>query len=147
MPMSELQVAKALARTRAVLYVDPHVDPPTTYSAQLRTGNWATLGIQTVTRTLSRFRHLVPPGSLRHPFHSIAVAISRRQIRRQVSQSGVASGRSHHCERPASIDPHVGERRVVYATNDLVAGASLVGVPRSVCVSIDNCRRRYVTSL
>lgn len=130
--MSEKRLALALAARTRVLFVDPPVSvltplrKPHLASAVLRPG------LREVAPRLVRVTPLAPPGVTRPGLRRLALAATRSTIRRAVRTLGTPPT----ALVAASLDdvfgalPHV--PHVLWATDDWVAGAELMGLERTV---------------
>lgn len=111
-------MAEALSAHLPVCYVDPPV-------RGVRSGP-----LEEIRPGLWRARTVGIPGRERPGLHTLSLALWRRHLRRTVRSAGW---------RPAAViagtvepllDVLPGARRVLYGTDDFVAGAALMGVPR-----------------
>ena len=125
--LSEKHLALQLASRVPVLYVDP----PVSWLSPLRKPQLASSvtgpRLRVVRHNLARLTPLAPPGISRPVLRSIAMAATRRAVRQAVGQLG------GHVRAlvVGSLDPLFGacaaDVKVLYGTDDWVAGGSLMG--------------------
>ena len=132
-PGHDRHMARALSAHRPVLFVEP----PLSALTRLRSPELASLAgqppLQVVDENFARLIPWVLPGMTRPGIHHLVPAMMRRAARRAVRRlygaagpvAAVVSGR---------LEPVFGAlpaaRRLYYSTDDLVAGADLIGLPR-----------------
>jgi teichuronic acid biosynthesis glycosyltransferase TuaH len=121
-------MAERLARFAPLLYVDPPLSIRAAKRLQLEsvTARGSTLTL--LAPSLARLTPLCPPGSERRGIRLVGAAIRRRAIRRGVRQ--LTADRAF-ATVAASLEPVFGaareQVRVLYGTDDFVAGAHLMG--------------------
>lgn len=129
--MSEKQLALALSERVAVLYVDPPVSALTPSDAPHPRTGLLDPSVQVIGPGLARVTPMTLPGVSRPVLRHVAAAMTRRAIRRAVRELG---GRVDTIVA-ASFDPVLDacpcRLRVVWGTDDWVAGAELMGQPAS----------------
>lgn len=121
-------IAGRLARYAPVLYVDPPVSPVSRWRNPAAEAALAGPRLRLVAPSLARLTPVVPPGVSRPGLRQAATWLTRRSARAAVRRLG---GRVHAVVAATLTDAFgaLGEsRRVLYATDDFVAGAELMGV-------------------
>lgn len=122
-------VAAGLSRYAEVLYVDP----PVSFLTRLRNPAAAAAaadrpGVDTVAPGIARLTVRVPPLKERPLMKSVALALTRRAIRKATA----SGGRPVRATVVSSLDRLFGAAReemsVLYATDDYLAGAHLMGI-------------------
>ena len=123
-PMSEQHIARGLAKHSQVIYVDP----PRSVHRHLSDGvRWRPRSVQ-VESQLFRVRPIAPPFSHRFGMGRIVEGLAVRQISSALRElNAVPFARIVATDLPL-FDPTSGERRILYATDDFAAGASLMGL-------------------
>jgi teichuronic acid biosynthesis glycosyltransferase TuaH len=129
-PSSEKQLAAALSRLVPVLYVDPGLS----IVSGLRAGRGLpSRGSQltVVQPNLIRLQTFVPPGVSRPGLRRIAAAMTTRAVNRWLRTANAASQSVIVFARLTPVSSrHIHGRRVLYGTDDFVAGAPLMGLSR-----------------
>jgi teichuronic acid biosynthesis glycosyltransferase TuaH len=124
---SDQQLALHLAGHCPVLYVDP---PLSVRAAWARRGERPVSGLRPVAPNLHRLTVLTPPGPNRPLVRPVAMALTRFAVQRAVRRMGMAV----RATIVASLDDlfrRAGGTKVLYVTDDFVAGASLMGLDPS----------------
>ena len=126
--MSEKHLAIALARLAPVLFVDPAVSWLTPLRKPQLSRAPMSGGLHMVAPGVARVTPVAPPGVSRPLLRHAAYAATRAAIRQSVAELG---GRVSAIVA-ASLDPVLdacrAEMRVLYATDDWVSGAALMGL-------------------
>lgn len=138
---SDVQLATALARREPVLWLDP---PASAWRALrgagirgLRPGARVDVPAPGVTRV----RTLGPPCPTKRLLRPVTELILRRALRRAVGTAGPSDVVVVSSPQPrARVAP--GAAYVYYATDDFVAGAELLGIPRSVLARDESAQLR-----
>jgi teichuronic acid biosynthesis glycosyltransferase TuaH len=131
---TDRHIADELSRRTPVLYVDPPMSALTRLRNPELAGSWG-LPPLTVSRPgLARLTPRVTPGMYRPGAHRLVPPLMRRAIRGAVDRlygepgTPVAAVVSTRVENLLTALP--ARRTLFYATDDLVAGADLLGIPR-----------------
>jgi teichuronic acid biosynthesis glycosyltransferase TuaH len=138
---SHRQLAEALARRRPVLYVDNPISPATSRSrASSAIGAGVRPGLRMVGPQMAVLVPAALPGLSRPGIRVTTAWLIRRAVRRALVELGRPAVKAIVV---ASLDDLLtscrADRRLVYATDDYVAGASLMGIdPRY----LQRCERR-----
>ncbi len=119
--MSEKHLARALAASVPVLFVDPMFPMP-------RRQDVEPPGLRFVAPRIAVLRVQGPPGLTRASVRPLTDALARRAIRRAVGALGARRVRAIVTGVPDVLDACPADHRVVWATDDFVAGADLLGV-------------------
>lgn len=128
-------MAERLAEYAPVLYVDPPLSILAPWRDPALAHGLRGPRLQLVNPRLARLTPIGPPGRGRPGLDRVADATTRRAIRRAVQRLGRPRV---HAVIAASLAPVFGvcgeARRVLYSTDDFVAGAELVKVDRNTLV-------------
>ncbi len=127
-PMPDQHMAKSLSRDATVLYVDP----PVSWLTPLRHPELRHLlrgpRLRMVAPRIARLTPLAPPGKGRPGVRRVTVAFTRRAMRRAARRLGA----DVHGVVVVSLEPLFGvfgeRRRVLYGTDDFVAGAEILNL-------------------
>lgn len=136
---TDRHIADELARLAPLLYVDPPVSALTRWRDPQRAAAWHAPALSTVRPGLDRLVPRVTPGMYRPGTHHLVPPLVRRAIRTAVGHRYGAPGVpvaaliSTRVENLLTAVP--ARRTVFYATDDLVAGAELIGIPRKRLVA------------
>lgn len=131
---TDRHIADHLSRLAPVLYVDPPVSFLTALRNPEHAESWNLPPLVTLHSRLARLAPRVTPGMYRPGAHRLVPPLLRRAIRRAVDRlhdredAPVAALISTRVEDLLSAVP--ARRTLFYATDDLVAGAELLGIPR-----------------
>jgi teichuronic acid biosynthesis glycosyltransferase TuaH len=129
---SEKHMAKHLSRWAPVLYVDPPQSP----LARGRDGDRTDVGLRIVGPRLAVLTPRALPGQSRPVIRGTTAALTRRAVTRALRSLGVTRARgmvvANHTDMFEAVDA---ELRVVYATDDFVAGADLLGLDERYLVA------------
>lgn len=127
----EKHIAHRLADYAPVLYVDPPISPMTALRNPGLAGSLQGPRLRLIRPGLARLTPVVLPGMHRPGMWPVTQVLTRRAVRRAVA-SLTTSVRAVVVATSANLFNLCGEaRRVMYATDDFVAGADLMGVPVS----------------
>ncbi|WP_159806026.1 glycosyltransferase [Cellulomonas citrea] len=130
--MSEKHMAQALSTRTHVLFVDPPLSVLTPLRKPHLRDAVRHPGLREVAPGLSRVTPLAPPGVTRPGLRRLALAVTRTTIRRAVRRLGLTPS----ALVVASLDDVFGALptapHVLWATDDWVAGAELMGLDRTV---------------
>lgn len=128
----EKHIADRLARYAPVLYVDPPISPLTPRRNPELRASLDGPRLRVIKGTLARLTPVVLPGMHRQGMHLVTTSITRRAIARAIKELGARSVRAVVVASPSPLFGACGERlRVLYATDDFVAAANLIGVPEA----------------
>jgi teichuronic acid biosynthesis glycosyltransferase TuaH len=139
-PGTDRYLVEALSRHCPVLFVDPPVSPLTRlWHPELAANQAAKPTLQVLSPRLATVAPTVLPGMTRPLLHNLVAPMLRRVTRSAIRRlyaacegrgrgGGVAAIVSTRFEDLWSAAP--ASRRLYYGTDDLVAGADLIGVPR-----------------
>jgi glycosyltransferase involved in cell wall biosynthesis len=123
---TDRHLASALGRREPVLWVDP---PMSWIGARRRKVTAAR--VSTVAPGVTRLRTVAPPGVTRPGIRVLARLLVRRGVRRLLARTGQRA-RAVVLSSPEPLLPGWnGVTRIYYATDDFVAGASLLGFTRA----------------
>ncbi|WP_328468569.1 glycosyltransferase [Actinoplanes sp. NBC_00393] len=131
---TDRHIADELSRLTPVLYVDPPVSALTRLRDPERGTSWNTPPLTTVRAGLDRLVPRVTPGMYRPGTRHLVPPLMRRAVRDAVDRlygspgTPIAALISTRVENLLHAVP--ARRTVFYATDDLVAGADLIGIPR-----------------
>jgi teichuronic acid biosynthesis glycosyltransferase TuaH len=125
----EKHIAHRLAQYAPVLYVDPAISMMTAKRNPDLKKSLEGPRLRVVEGSLARLTPVALPGMHRPGMHLATAAITRRAIRRAVRTLGARSVRAVVVASPGPFFGVCGGRQVLYATDDFLAGASLVGMP------------------
>ncbi|WP_045747049.1 glycosyltransferase [Actinoplanes rectilineatus] len=126
---TDRHIADALSRLTPVMYVDPPVSALTQWRNPEQARSWQAPLLSSPRPGLTRLAPRVAPGMHQPVLHHLTPPLMRRAIRKAVSANGpVAAVISTRVEDLLHAVP--ARRTVFYATDDLVAGADLIGIPR-----------------
>ncbi|NMM16938.1 MAG: glycosyltransferase family 1 protein [Cellulomonas sp.] len=129
--LSEKHLALQMSRRVPVLYVDPPVSWLTPLRKPQLSSSVTGPRLRLVRPNLARLTPLSPPGISRPVLRDVANAATRAAIRRGVTRLG---GRVHALV-VGSLDPFLdacpADLKVLYGTDDWVAGGSLMGISPS----------------
>ena len=127
-PMPDQHMARALAEHTSVLYVDPPLSPLTSLRHPDLRGLSREPRLRMVGPRIARLTPAAPPGKGRPGIRHLTAALTRRQMRGAARRLGA----DVHATVVASLEPLFGvfgeSRRVLYGTDDFVAGAELLGI-------------------
>lgn len=119
---TDRHLAEAIGRRERVLWVDP----PMSWIGQRRRGVTAAR-LSNVAAGVVRLRTVAPPGVTRPGIRVVARLLVRRGVRRLLARTGQRA-RAVVLSSPEPLLPGwSGLTRIYYATDDFVAGASLLG--------------------
>lgn len=122
-------IAERLAQYAPVLYVDPPLSPLTARRHPHLAASLQGPRLRRIGPSLARLTPLVPPGKERPGMKALTTALTRRAVRRAAGRLGGEV----HAVVIASLEPMFGTCgeavKVLYGTDDFVAGAELMGVP------------------
>lgn len=123
--MPEHHIARELARIRPVLFVDP---PMSIVGARRRGEPFTAFrpNIRLVAPNVIRLSPLVQPGMRRRGLTQLTEWLTRREIRRALRALNTKSYARVVATDLAVFDSSLSERRVLYATDDWRAGATLM---------------------
>ncbi|MEU3454308.1 glycosyltransferase [Micromonospora sp. NPDC006766] len=134
-PGHDRHMAEALSRCRPVLFVEPPVSALTSLKRPELGGLLDRPRLRILNPRLAHLVTPVVPGHSRPGLHRLVPPMVGRATRRAVdrlygsaSREPVAAVVSSRAEDPGAALP--ARRRVFYATDDLVAGAEMLGLPR-----------------
>jgi teichuronic acid biosynthesis glycosyltransferase TuaH len=124
--MPEHHIARELARSRPVLFVDP---PISLIGARRSDEPFVVLrqNLRSAASNVVRLTPLVHPGMRRPGLTRLTEWLTRREIRRALSTLNARAYARIVATDLALFDPSASERRVIYATDDWAAGARLMG--------------------
>lgn len=126
--MSEKQLALALCERVPVLYVDPPVSVLTRLRKRSLRGTRLTSSVRFVLPNLARVTPVTVPGVSRPVLRLVAAAMTRRAIRRAVRELGTRVDTLVAASFDDVLDAVPCRLRVVWGTDDWVAGADLMGM-------------------
>jgi teichuronic acid biosynthesis glycosyltransferase TuaH len=127
----EKHIADRLTAYGPVLWVDPPVSPLSPWRNPDVAPSLEDPGLRLVRPSLARLTPVVLPGMRRPGMRMVTEYLVRRALRMAVAQLG-ASVRAVVIACPDVVFGECGEQlKVVYATDDFVAGAALMGVGES----------------
>lgn len=125
----EKHVADRLAAHAPVLYVDPPISPMTARRNPELAASMDGPRLRLLRPGLARLTPVVLPGMHRPGIYAVTEALVKRALARAVAGLG-GWVRAVVVATPADLFGVCGERRkVLYATDDFVAGAGLMGIP------------------
>ncbi|MFC5751787.1 glycosyltransferase [Actinomadura rugatobispora] len=128
---TDRQLADRLAALEPVLYVDPPISLVTPLLRPHLAGSLDGPPLRRQARGLWRLIPRVLPGAYRPGVHHASAALVRRAVRRAARRLGGRVTAVVIATYDAGLLGAVpGARTVFYATDDLVAGADLIGLPR-----------------
>jgi teichuronic acid biosynthesis glycosyltransferase TuaH len=128
----EKHVADRMTRYAPVLYVDPPISPITARRHPHLAASMQGPRLRLVRPGLARLTPVVLPGMHRPGMYKVTEALSRRALRAAVAELG-GTVRAVVMACPDVLFGECEERlKVVYATDDFVAGAALMGVGEKV---------------
>ncbi|WP_305784091.1 glycosyltransferase [Symbioplanes lichenis] len=136
---TDRHVADELSRLTPVLYVDPPVSALTRLRNPQLAESWKLPPLSVLRPGLARLAPRVTPGMYRPGAHRLVPPLMRRAIRSAAatlygeSRTPVAAMVTTRTEPLLGAVP--ARRTVFYATDDLVAGAELFGIPRERIVA------------
>lgn len=131
---TDRHVADELSRLTPVLYVDPPVSVLTQLRNPEFAKSWKLPPLVTLRPGLARLTPRVTPGMYRPGAHHLVPPLMRRAVRGAVDRlygepgtpvAALVSSRTENL-----LDAVPARRTLFYATDDLVAGADLLGIPR-----------------
>ena len=124
---SERHIAAHLSRSVPVLYVDP----PSSPVARLRGGSKPETGLRVIDSRLAVLTPTAMPGQSRPLMRGATAALTRQAIARALASMNVTRPKAlvvaNHIDLFGAVDA---EARVLYATDDFVAGAELLALDR-----------------
>lgn len=127
----EKHIAERLSRRVPVLYVDPPISFLTPRRQPELAASLAGPRLRLIRPSFARLTPVVQPGMHRPGMYPLTEALVRRAVARAV-RTLTASVRAVVVAAPFDLFGVCGEgRKVLYATDDFVAGAELMGVPRA----------------
>jgi teichuronic acid biosynthesis glycosyltransferase TuaH len=128
--MPERHVAMQLARRMPVLWVDPPISYLTPLRTRTAAGALHDARLRPVAPNVMRLSPVTVPGVSRAVLRDVAALQTRRAVRRAVAKLGATV----RCTIVASLDDMLdvvpAGQRVLYGTDDFVAGAALTGTDR-----------------
>ena len=136
---TDRHIADQLSRIAPVLYVDPPASALTRLRNPELAESWREPPLVTLHSRLARLAPRVTPGMYRPATHHLVPPLMRRSIRGAVDHlygraaTPVAALVSTRTENLLGAVP--ARRTLFYATDDLVAGAELLGIPRDRLVA------------
>lgn len=125
---SDHHVARYLSTRRPVLYVDPPVSFATALRNPRIRHSLREPRLRLVQPGLARLTPVVQPGMRRPGMSSLTEWLTRRLIRRAVASLGARTSVRILATGLCLYEPRTAERRVLYLTDDFLAGASLFHV-------------------
>jgi teichuronic acid biosynthesis glycosyltransferase TuaH len=132
-------MAERLSRYRAVLYVDP----PVSLLSPLRDRHASSAlqgpRLRPIAEGLWRLTVVVPPGRSRPVVRDVAAALTCRAIHRAVRTLQLRPAVVVVASLSPMLDVVPASRKVLYATDDFAAGASLMGLEQA---SVERSQRR-----
>ncbi|WP_127500644.1 glycosyltransferase [Actinoplanes solisilvae] len=147
---TDRQLATALGRYGPVLYVDPPVSALTRFLKPQLAGVAAAPRIQVQTPRLARLVTRVTPGMTRPVLRHLRAPLIHRAVRAAVREllgpgdpvAAVVSSRVDESwpDLPA-------RHRLLHVTDDLVAGAEMLGLPRERLIGLENAALRGADSV
>jgi teichuronic acid biosynthesis glycosyltransferase TuaH len=126
---TDQHIAERLASYAPVLYVDPPISHMTPRRSPERAGSLKEPRLRPIAPNLARLTPLVLPGVSRPGVSAVTDVLIRRALRRSVAALG-GSVRAVVVAAPQRRFGACGERlKVLFGTDDFVAGAELTGLP------------------
>jgi teichuronic acid biosynthesis glycosyltransferase TuaH len=123
-PMPERHVADRLSAWAPVLYVDPPISATTAW----REGRTTRVGLRVLRPGLARLSSIVFPGARRLGMVRVTEALTVLRIRAAIRRLGARPAVRMLASDLPLFDRHSRERRVLFATDDFLAGAALMGL-------------------
>jgi len=127
--MPDQHMAEQMARVAPVLYVDPLISRRAGRRNAVLAASLDGPRLRLIGPSLARLTPIGPPGTHRPVIRRLSLALVRRSLSRAVR----ALDADVHATVLAGLQPLFGsageKRRVLYGTDDFVAGAELMGLP------------------
>jgi O-antigen ligase len=127
--MSEKQLALALSKRVPVLYVDPPVSVLTPLRKRHLRPTPLRSTVRFVAPGLARVTPISVPGVSRPILRDVAAAMTRRAVRQAVRRLGARVDTIVAASFDDVLDACPARQRVLWGTDDWVAGAELMGIP------------------
>lgn len=122
---TDRQLAQALAQHHDVVWVDPPYPLVTRQGLSARER-----GLHQVAPGMFRLQTWTLPASSRAPFRWLAAVLLDRQLKRALSVAAISAMATIGLSPRASLPKSAGSTRVLFVTDDWVAGAPLMGLDR-----------------
>jgi teichuronic acid biosynthesis glycosyltransferase TuaH len=129
------EIAVRLARSRPVLYVDPPVSPLSAARRGVPSEPISGPRLRPAGERIARLSPVVQPGIDRPGLARVTELLVKRQMRAAVRRLGADVDAVVVANQRALLGACGERRKIVYATDDFVAGAHLLGVRRGVLQS------------